>query len=78
NLKKGELTEVIETPYGFVIAMLEEEENSGVKASLTADVTTQLKRKLRGEYQEEVWSYFLKGLNNQAYVVRHTQTLEEI
>ncbi|EKD81349.1 MAG: putative peptidylprolyl isomerase PrsA [uncultured bacterium] len=78
NLKKGEITEVISTPYGFVIALLEEDENPGVKASLTADVTTQLKRKLRSEYQENVWTYFLKGLNNQAYVIRHAQALGEI
>ena len=78
SLKKGEITEVISTPYGYVIAMLEENENPGVKASLTADVTTQLKRKLRSTYQEDVWTHFLKGLNNQAYVIRHTRTLEEI
>ncbi|PKL44768.1 MAG: hypothetical protein CVV41_05215 [Candidatus Riflebacteria bacterium HGW-Riflebacteria-1] len=78
NLKKGEITEVVSTPYGYVIAMLEEDENPGVKASLTADVTTQLKRKLRSTYQEDVWTHFLKGLNNQAYVIRHTKVLEEI
>ncbi len=78
NLKKGEITDVIETPYGYVIAMLEEDEKPGVKATLSEDVTTQLKRKLRGEYQENVWTYFLKGLNNQAYVIRHTHLLEGI
>jgi len=78
NLKKGEITDVIETPYGYVIAMLEEDEKPGVKATLSEDVITQLKRKLRSEYQEEVWTYFLKGLNNQAYVIRHGDILEEI
>ncbi|PKL48422.1 MAG: hypothetical protein CVV42_09875 [Candidatus Riflebacteria bacterium HGW-Riflebacteria-2] len=78
NLKKGEITDVIETPYGYVIAMLDEDEKPGVKATLSEDVTTQLKRKLRSTYQEEVWTYFLKGLNNQAYVIRHTDILEEI
>jgi|GEM_PF-306517 len=78
NLKKGEITDVIETPYGYVIAMLEEDEKPGVKATLSEDVITQLKRQLRGTYQEEAWTYFLKGLTNQAYVIRHPHTLDEI
>lgn len=78
SLKKGEISEVIATPYGYVIAALEEDEKPGVKATLSEDVTTQLKRKLRGEYQENSWTYFLKGLNNQAYVIRNTNLLEEI
>lgn len=78
NLKKGEISEVVETPYGYVIATLDEDEKPGVKATLSEDVTTQLKRRLRSEYQENVWTYFLKGLNNQAYVIRNPNLLEEI
>lgn len=78
ELTKGKFTQPIKTPYGFVIAQLEDNETPGVKASLTADVTTQLKKKLRNDYQEEAWSYFLKGLNNKAYVIRHPEILAEI
>lgn len=78
SLEKGQFSQPVKTPYGYVIALLEENESPGVKASLTADVTTQLKRKLRNDYQEEAWTYFLKGLNNKAYVIRHPEILSGI
>ncbi len=78
SLAKGQFTPPIKTPYGYVIAQLEENETPGVKASLTDSVTTQLKKKLRSEYQEEAWGYFIKGLNNKAYVIRHPDILSEI
>ena len=55
--------------------MLEDNETPGVKASMTPEVISQLKKKLRNDYQEELWSYFVKGLSNKAYVVRHPETL---
>ncbi len=75
SLTKGQFTAPIHTPYGYVIAMLEENETPGVKASLTPEVTSQLKKKLRNDYQEELWSYFVKGLSSKAYVVRHPEVL---
>lgn len=78
DLEKGQFTQPIKTPYGFVIAQLEDNETPGVKASLTADVITQLKKKLRADYQAESWEYFMKGLNNKAYVIRHPEILAEI
>jgi len=78
SLEKGQFSQPIKTPYGYVIALLEDNESPGVKASLTADVTTQLKRKLRNDYQEEAWTYFIKGLNNKAYVIRHPEILSGI
>lgn len=75
-LEKGQFTAPIQTPYGFVIALLEDNETPGVKASLTPEVTSQLKKKLRNDYQEELWSYFIKGLSSKAYVVRHPETLK--
>ena len=75
SLTKGQFTAPIHTPYGYVIALLEENEIPGVKASLTPEVTSQLKKKLRNDYQEELWSYFVKGLSSKAYVVRHPEVL---
>jgi len=75
SLEKGQFTAPIQTPYGYVIAMLEDNETPGVKASMTPEVISQLKKKLRNDYQEELWSYFVKGLSNKAYVVRHPETL---
>ncbi|HNX75833.1 MAG TPA: peptidylprolyl isomerase [Candidatus Rifleibacterium sp.] len=74
-LNKGQFTAPIHTPYGYVIAMLEDNETPGVKASLTPEVTSQLKKKLRNDYQEELWSYFIKGLSSKAYVVRHPEVM---
>ena len=78
SLEKGKFTKPIQTSYGYVIAMLEENEVPGVKASLTPDVSTQLKKKLRNDYQEEAWNYFIKGLNNKAYVIRHPEAMADI
>lgn len=75
SLTKGQFTAPIQTPYGYVIALLEENEIPGVKASMTPEVTSQLKKKLRNDYQEELWSYFIKGLSSKAYVVRHPEAL---
>ncbi|MDD3147871.1 MAG: peptidylprolyl isomerase [Candidatus Riflebacteria bacterium] len=75
SLNKGQFTAPVQTPYGYVIALLEENETPGVKASMTPEVISQLKKKLRNDYQEELWSYFIKGLSSKAYVVRHPEAL---
>ncbi|GAB4270902.1 MAG: hypothetical protein Kow0029_08100 [Candidatus Rifleibacteriota bacterium] len=77
-LKKGEFTKPVKTPYGYVIAYLDADEIPGSQASLTPDVISMLKRKLKQEIQEEVWASFLKGLMNQAHVIRHPQAISEI
>lgn len=78
SLKKGEFTPPVKTSYGYVIALLDADEIPGKQATLDADVTTQLKRKLRQDIQEEVWMSFLKSLNFQAHVIRHPQAMAEI
>lgn len=78
QLNKGEFTEPVKTPYGYVIAYLDAEETPGSPATMTPDVVSMLKKKLRQDIQEEIWMSFLKGLNNKAHVIRHPQTISEI
>jgi parvulin-like peptidyl-prolyl isomerase len=78
KLEKGEFTKPVKTPYGFVIAYMNSEEIPGSKAQLTPQAVSTIKKQLRQQIQEEVWMSFVKGLQNQAYVIRHPQTIEEI
>ncbi|MGM0598994.1 MAG: peptidylprolyl isomerase [Candidatus Rifleibacteriota bacterium] len=78
QLEKGEFTEPVKTPYGFVVAYLNSEEIPGSKAELTPQVVSTIKKELGQKIQEEAWMSFIKGLQNKAYVIRHPQTIEEI
>jgi parvulin-like peptidyl-prolyl isomerase len=78
NLKKGEFTQPVKTPYGYVIAYLESDEIPGSEATMTPEVISGIKRKLRQDIQNEVWMAFIKGLNHQAYVIRHPKAISEI
>lgn len=78
ELKTGEFTKPIKTTYGFVIALLDADETPGVEPSLNAQVRAGIRRQLKNNYQELSWSYFLRGLNNKAHVIRHPQILSEI
>ena len=78
NLKKTEFTKPIKTAYGYVIALLDADEIPGVKATLSANIRSAIKRQLKSKYQEDLWVSFLKGLRNQAYLIRHPKTLAEI
>lgn len=78
SLKKGEFTKPVKTSYGYVIAYLDAEEIPGSEASLTPDVISMLKKKLKQGIQEEVWVSFLKGLGHQAHVIRHPQAIADI
>ncbi len=78
NLKKGQYTKPIKTAYGYVIALLDADETPGVKATLTPEVRNSLKRQIKQEYSEKTFTAFLKGLRNQAHVIRHPQVLAEL
>jgi parvulin-like peptidyl-prolyl isomerase len=77
NLKVGEYTKPIETPYGWVVAMLESE-TPGVESKLDANITNRIKNNFVNTYQQEAWSYFIKGLMNQAYIVRNQDIIDLI
>ncbi len=78
NLKKGEFSAPVKTPYGYVIAYLDSDEVPGKVATLTPEVISLLKRQLKQGIQEEIWMAFLKGLTYQAHVIRHPQAISEI
>ena len=77
KLKVGEYTKPIETPYGWVVAMLESE-TPEVKSTLDANITNRIKNNFVNTYQQEAWSYFIKGLMNQAYIVRNQEIIDLI
>jgi parvulin-like peptidyl-prolyl isomerase len=78
KLEKGEFTEPVKTPYGYVIAYLDADEIPGSQATLDPATTSRIKRNLKQQIQEEVWMSFLNGLNNQARVIRHPQAISDI
>ncbi|NLI75247.1 MAG: hypothetical protein GX442_02245 [Candidatus Riflebacteria bacterium] len=78
KLSKGQFTAPIQTSYGYVIAMLDEAEKPGVKATLTPEVTNKIKNSLKGKYAEELVESFLTGLRNSATIIRHPEVLAEL
>ena len=77
KLKVGEYTKPIETPYGWVVAMLESE-TPEIKSTLNDSITKRIKSNFANTYQQEAWSYFIKGLMNQAYIVRNQEIIDLI
>ena len=77
NLKVGEYTKPVETPYGWVVAMLESE-TPEVKSTLNESITKRIKSNFANTYQQESWTYFIKGLMNQAYIVRNQEIIDLI
>lgn len=74
SLKPGEFTKPNRTSYGFVISLLE-----GIipakEATLDDDVKKKIKTELQRKYQEELLVSFMKGLRNQAFILRHEEAL---
>ena len=77
KLNKGEYTQPIETPLGWYIVKLEDETQE-VKATLEGSVLAKIKTVLRGTYQDEARTSFVRGLFNQAYVVRNEDILNSV
>jgi peptidyl-prolyl cis-trans isomerase D len=77
KLKVGEYTKPIETPYGWVVAQLESE-TPEVKNTLDNNIKTRIKASFSNSYKQEAWSYFIKGLMNQAYIVRNQELIDMI
>lgn len=77
NLNKEECTEPIQTPFGWVIAKLEDTKDS-VSATLEGSTLYSIKNELRKSYNDEAFTSFIKGLNNQAYVVRNQELIDLI
>ena len=77
KLKVGEYTKPIETPYGWVVAMLESE-TPEIKSELNDSIKKRIKSNFVSTYQQEAWSYFIKGLMNQAYIVRNQEIIDLI
>ena len=74
NLKEGEYTQPIETPYGWYIAKLESETQE-IKGTLEK-ATAKIKRNLRSTYENEAWASFMKGIAKQAKVVRNQEIID--
>jgi len=77
KLKKGEFTEHVQTSYGWVISMLEEDESPGVKDTLNNDIRDQIKKRLREQFQRRNFEFFLTEVRKKATVFRHP-VLEEL
>ena len=77
KLKVGEYTKPIETPYGWVVAMLESE-TPEIKSELNDSIKKRIKSNFVNTYQQEAWGYFIKGLMNQAYIVRNQEIIDLI
>ncbi len=77
KLKVGEYTKPIETPYGWVVAMLESE-TPEIKSELNDSIKKRIKSNFANTYQQEAWTYFIKGLMNQAYIVRNQEIIDLI
>lgn len=77
QLKKGEYTKPISTPYGWVIAMLEDETEE-IKGSLDATTTSRIKQNLREQNRNEAVNFILKGLLNSAQIVRNQELIDLI
>ncbi len=77
NLKVGEYTKPIETPYGWVVAMVESE-TPEVKGTLNGSVIASIKKSFSERNRQEAWSYFIKGLMDKAYIVRNQELINEI
>ena len=55
-----------------------ESETPGVESKLDANITNRIKKNFVNTYQQEAWSYFIKGLMNQAYIVRNQDIIDLI
>ncbi|RCK81470.1 MAG: Survival protein SurA precursor (Peptidyl-prolyl cis-trans isomerase SurA) [Candidatus Ozemobacter sibiricus] len=78
KLKKGEYTKPIQTSYGYVIMMLDEDEKPAVKATLTPEIARRLREYLKNKNAEELFESFITGLWNSATVIRHSEVLNEL
>ena len=77
KLKKGEYTEPLNTPFGYVIAMLESETEE-VKSTLDDNRTAQIKASLANNYAQEARGYFVTGVMNQVNVDRNQDLIDSI
>lgn len=71
KLKKGEFTSPMQTNYGYVIVMLEEDENPGKKAELSGDLKEKIKKKMRMQLANDLFEGFLNELKRRASIIRH-------
>ncbi len=74
NLKIGEYSKPIETPYGWYIVKLESETQE-IKGTLEK-ATAKIKRNLRSTYENEALASFMKGIAKQAKVVRNQEVID--
>lgn len=66
DLKPGQITDVLETPYGFQIIMLSERETSEVKAF--DDVKKQIQQKLYRAQIQNRYQAYVQELRDKAYI----------
>ena len=66
NLKPGQITDVLETPYGFQIVMLSERETADIKPF--DDVKRQIQEKLYREQITKKYGNYVKELRDKAFI----------
>ena len=66
NLKPGQITDVLETPYGFQIVMLSERETTDVKPF--DDVKRQIQEKLYQEQLRKKYASYVQELRDKAFI----------
>jgi peptidyl-prolyl cis-trans isomerase SurA len=66
KLKPGQITDVLETPYGFQIIMLAEREDTGVKTF--DEVKKQIQEKLYQEQLRKKYERYVQGLRDKAFI----------